>query len=102
MAPEIRNGKIYDEKVDIWSTGVFMYEMYARNAGKLYSSIHSHSMNEVNREISTYIDRIADNNKCWKNLLSMMLNKEGEERKQADEILRFLIDQEIQLKGNKA
>ena len=88
MAPEIRNGKAYDEKVDIWSTGVFIFEMYARNAYKLYSSIHSHSMNEINREISTYIDRIAENNKAWRKLLAMMLNNEGEERKQADEILR--------------
>lgn len=62
MAPEIRNGKVYDEKVDIWSTGVFLLEMYAKNAYKLYSTVHSHTMNEVNKQISTFINKIAENN----------------------------------------
>ena len=59
MSPEVRNGMRQDQRVDVWSAGVILFEMYSRENRKLYSSIDVHVMNTVNERIGEQIDNLA-------------------------------------------
>jgi serine/threonine protein kinase len=85
IAPEVRNGAAYNEKVDIWSVGVFLYEMYIKNSKKLYSNTLMHSMNSVNDKLEDSINGVT--NSDWKRWVSKVLKINAEEREKSNQIL---------------
>ena len=54
VPPEILKGKFYDQKVDIWSLGVLIYEMASGRA-----PFETESINPINIESKT-MNRILD------------------------------------------
>lgn len=50
MAPEIKAGEKYNEKVDIWSTGVILYE-HLNNGSRLYKHYGNSNTIKITQEI---------------------------------------------------
>lgn len=71
MAPEIINYKDYDDKADLWSIGVILYEMlYGRRPFKA-KNIHTLVKN-INSDPITFSDNIKISPECKKILISLL------------------------------
>lgn len=88
VAPEILEGKVYDEAVDIWSLGVITYILlcgfppfYDENNAALFISIKSGSYDYP----SPYWDCVSDE---AKNLIDKMLVVDPKKRYTADDVLK--------------
>ena len=49
MAPEVKKGELYNEKIDIWSLGVIVYEMVTTS--RLYPRNEAYIINNINGQI---------------------------------------------------
>ena len=77
MAPEILSGKEYDNKCDLWSLGVIIYQLYTKKPP--YSgSFDKVILNQINKLGQKVLDVIKDEK--LKDLLSKLLVKEPENR----------------------
>jgi serine/threonine protein kinase len=96
MSPEVRNGMRQDERVDVWSAGVFMFEMYGKDA-RLYSTLEVHSMNAVNENIYERIDDLVGEDDAWRRLIRAVLtpkielkNSKMEVRKSSEQVVEIM------------
>ena len=77
MAPEILEGKEYNNKCDLWSLGVSIYQMYTKRppyTGKVDNNI----LEQINKLGQSVLNVIKDDK--LKDLLSKLLVKEPEKR----------------------
>ena len=88
MSPEVRNGMRQDQRVDVWSAGVALFEMYSKDNRKLYSSIDVHVMNTVNNRISDQINSLVGDDEAWNGLMRAALTVKIENLKSSKEEIR--------------
>ena len=90
MAPEIIKGQPYNEKVDIWSFGIFVYEL-AENSPPFFN-VAENEIPEIilNSEIPPINEKYSDD---FRSFLEDCLRKKPEERWSAKDLLehKFLL-----------
>ena len=77
MAPEILNGEEYNNKCDLWSLGVNIFQLYTKKppySGNVEKAI----LNQIDKLGQKVLDVIKDDN--LKDLLSKLLVKEPKKR----------------------
>ncbi|OHS98510.1 AGC family protein kinase [Tritrichomonas foetus] len=83
MAPELVQEQPYDEKVDIWSLGVILYELYYGKPPFFTNSIYKLIQMIVNEKI-TWPGKISDQ---FKDFLLQMLQKDPQRRSSCANLL---------------
>ncbi|KAK8894062.1 serine/threonine protein kinase [Tritrichomonas musculus] len=83
MAPELVQEQPYDEKVDVWSLGVILYELYYGKTPFFTNSIYKLIQMIVNEKI-TWPGKISDE---FKDFLNQMLQKDPQRRSSCAELL---------------
>ena len=81
LAPEIQNRKNYDYKVDIYSLGCIIYELFTLNE---YYTDKEIDKNEAKINIDIY-------NKKWQDLIDLLLHENCNERPDAQKIYDYII-----------
>ena len=77
MAPEILNGEVYNNKCDLWSLGVNIFQLYTKKPP--YSGEHDKViLNQIERKGKSVLEVIKDNN--LKDLLSKLLVRDPKNR----------------------
>ena len=84
MAPELIKGEKYNNKVDIWSLGCLIYELFTLN--KCFDSptllgIANKIINRQHEKIDTKIY-----NSEWQNFIDLLLKKNYEERPDINQV----------------
>ena len=77
MAPEILNDKPYNNKCDLWSLGVIIYQLYTKQF-PYYSPVEKGILDQIETKGKTVLNVIKDEK--LKNLLSKLLEKEPNKR----------------------
>ena len=72
-APEILNDEIYNDKYDLWSLGITIYQIYTREL-PYESESEKGILNQIDNKGKTVFDVIKDNK--LKNLLMKLLEKD--------------------------
>lgn len=85
MAPELVQENPYNEKVDVWSLGVILYELYFGKPPFFASSIYKLIQMIVNENVRWPKD--TNISPGFKDFLSLMLKKNPEERASCDDLL---------------
>ncbi|KAH0792668.1 AGC family protein kinase [Histomonas meleagridis] len=83
MAPELVQEQPYDEKIDIWSLGIILYELYYGKPPFYTNSIYT-LIQMISKESIAWIDPISDS---FKDFLSKMLQKDPTKRPSCKELL---------------
>lgn len=94
MAPEIIEGKEFNNKVDIWPLGIVIYELLTLKTN-FFTSIE-----QIKNSKFCKIDEKRYNSE-WQNLLDLLLNKNYEERPDINEVLEYLIKFKYKLNWKK-
>ena len=79
MAPEILNDEEYNNKCDLWSLGIIIFQLYKKNfpyKGKTEKEI----LKEIEEKGQSVLDAIDPNDKLLKDLLSKLLVKDPNKR----------------------
>ena len=90
MAPEIIKGEAYNNKVDIWSFGCIIYELFTLKVCFKSNSIYGYIENIVNKEHGK-ID-LSKYNPKWQDLINLLLKKNYNERPDINKVHQLLID----------
>ena len=90
MAPEVIKGEEYNNKVDIWSFGCIIYELFTLEVCFQSESLLGFVENIINKEHGK-IDLNKYNHK-WQDVIDLLLKKKHNERPDIDEIYQILID----------
>ena len=99
MAPEIIKGEAYNNKVDIWSFGCIIYELFTLNVCFKSKSIYGYIENIVNKEHGK-ID-LSKYNPKWQELINLLLKKNYNERPDINKVYQLLIDlNKVNKEGN--
>ena len=88
MAPEIINGQKYNKKVDIWSLGCILYELFTLDYCFDCTNIFGAMKNITNSnhgEIDTNIYNIE-----WQNIIDLLLKANSNERPEIDKIINMI------------
>ena len=88
MAPEILNGQKYNKKVDIWSLGCILYELFTLDYCFDCTNIFGAMKNITNSnhgEIDTNIYSIE-----WQNIIDLLLKDNSDERPEIDEVINMI------------
>ena len=85
MAPEIYKKEAYTNKIDIWSLGCIIYELFTLN--KCFETenligLGNEIMNEKHKKIK---------NKEWQNIIDKLLNKNSKNRPNINEVIELII-----------
>ena len=80
MAPEIINGPVYNYKVDIYSLGCIIYELF--NLNKYY----------IDKQSNVEIKLNDDCNEEWENLIISLLLDDYEKRPDAEEVYKRIVN----------
>jgi serine/threonine protein kinase len=89
MAPEMKNGERYTEKIDIWSIGIVLFEhLYGGRIYRNVESSHPKKIEFLPRELENVSKVIKE--KRWMDILEGCLTVNPEVRKSASEILEML------------
>ena len=101
MAPEILNGEEYNRKIDIWSLGCILYELFTLKPCFDCPYING-LINQIISGKHGKID-IKKYNSQWQNLIDISLKLDCHERPEIDEILNLInkIGQQITFSDNK-
>ena len=99
MAPELINGEKYNNKVDIWSLGCLIYELFTLN--KCFDS--PTSLGITNKIINCELEKIDTKiyNSEWQNFIDLLLKKNYEERPDINQVYALLIEIKKKLKFEK-
>ena len=99
MAPELVQEQAYDEKIDIWSLGIILYELYYGKPPFFTNSIYKLIQMIVNSSI-TWPDPISEQ---FKNFLLRMLQKDPALRVSAKDLLQdpFIASVDLTKYGNR-
>lgn len=89
LAPEILVGGGYDERVDLWSIGVTLYQLVA-GVTPFYSEYHSETINKIIKGAYTFDSLIWNNYSYFIKDLVIRLLKPRKERLTIKEALRHL------------
>ena len=94
MAPELVQEQRYDEKIDVWSLGIILYELYYGQPPFFTNSIYKLIQMIVNDPIQ-WPGPISDN---FKGFLLKMLQKDPNERVSCEELLShpFIADVKLE------
>jgi len=84
MAPEILSGKDYNNKCDLWSLGVIIYQLYTKKP-PYTGALDNEILQQIDKLDQSVLDVIED--KKLKDLLSKLLVKEPENRISWEEYL---------------
>ena len=84
MAPEILSGKDYNNKCDLWSLGVIIYQLYTKKP-PYTGALDNEILQQIDKLGQSVLDVIED--KKLKDLLSKLLVKEPENRISWEEYL---------------
>lgn len=84
MAPELVQERPYDEKIDIWSLGVILYELYYGKAPFYTTSIYK-LIQMISNDPITWPGQISDE---FKDFLQVMLQKEPSHRATCDMLMK--------------
>ena len=76
MAPEILNGETYDNKCDLWSIGIIIYQLYFRDYP--YKGTDAAIYNQINKYGKKLLKRTNNNN--LNNLIDSLLISDPKER----------------------
>ena len=79
MAPEILNDEEYNNKCDLWSLGIIIFQLYKKNfpyRGKTEKEI----LKEIEEKGQSVLDAIIPNDKLLKDLLSKLLVRDPNKR----------------------
>ena len=79
MAPEILKNEKYDNKCDIWSLGVIIYQLYFKKYPYL-GNVESAILKQIRTIGQSILDKIPEKDKLLKSLLSKMLVENPENR----------------------
>ena len=98
MAPELVQEQPYDEKIDIWSLGIILYELYYGKPPFYTNSIYT-LIQMIIKDPITWADPISDE---FKDFLSQMLQKNPAKRPSYKELLShpFISNVNLQLFNN--
>ena len=77
MAPEILNDEKYNNKCDLWSLGVIIYQLYTKEY-PYHAPVEKGILNQINKKGKTVLNVIED--KQLKDLLSKLLKKNPKKR----------------------
>ena len=79
MAPEILDGQKYNDKCDLWSLGVIIYQLYTKKM-PYEGDVDKAILNEINNKGLSILDAIDEKDKILKDLLTQLLQKDPEKR----------------------
>ena len=79
MAPEILDDQKYNNKCDLWSLGVIIYQLYTKKF-PYEGNVNKAILNQIKRKGLSVLDAIEDNDYLLKDLLSKLLQKEPDKR----------------------
>lgn len=86
-APEMFSGGGYNEKVDIWSTGITIYKLITGRT-PFESEYHSKTINNIMSAELTFPPAFDRYSPSLRNLVAKMLKKDPKERPSALDCLR--------------
>ena len=79
MAPEILDDQKYNNKCDLWSLGVIIYQLYTKKF-PYEGNVNKAILNQIKKKGLSVLDVIEDNDYLLKDLLSKLLQKEPDKR----------------------
>ena len=77
MAPEILNDEKYNNKCDLWSLGIIIYQLYTKEY-PYHAPVEKGILNQINKKGKTVLNDIKDEQ--LKDLLSKLLEKNPKKR----------------------
>ena len=98
MSPEMMNGNSYDEKNDLWSLGIIMYDIYNGFPPYGFTINYNYIKNKLSNEEEFYFT--SSNNKSLDVLFKMLLTKDIKKRISHEE-LKSYIDSDFTNPENK-
>ena len=86
-APEILNGNVYNNKVDIWALGCILYELFTLE--KCFYC--EYEIGFINNILNNYHGKINEKyNNQWQSLIDSLLDKNSKNRPNIDEICNLV------------
>ena len=79
MAPEILDAQKYNNKCDLWSLGVIIYQLYTKKY-PYEGNVNKAILNQIEEKGISVLNAIEDNDMLLKDLLSKLLQKEPNKR----------------------
>ena len=85
MAPEIYKNEEYTNKIDIWSLGCIIYELFTLN-----KCFETENLIGLGNEIIN-VEHKKIENKEWQNIIDKLLNKNSKNRPDINEVIELII-----------
>ena len=79
MAPEILDAQPYNNKCDLWSLGVIIYQLYTKKY-PYEGNVNKAILNQIKKKGLSVLNAIEDNDILLKDLLSKLLQREPDKR----------------------
>lgn len=98
MAPEVVQGKNYNNKVDIWAFGCIIYELLTLNVCFQSKSLYGFVDMIINKSHGTINKEIY--NPKWQDLIDLLLEKDYKKRPDINEIYNLIMELDCVKKFN--